>query len=91
MINIVILGRILRLLRIAYEMSQKDVAASIDVDKSFMSMVETGQRRMSLDNYESLADYYEIPLWVLFALAEREPPAAAVAIWGGIMLGISKQ
>ena len=49
------IGRRIRQLRENAEMSQKDLAYTADLDRSYIASVENGQRNISIVNIEKIA------------------------------------
>lgn len=67
---------LLRQARAAKHVSQREVAAAIDVSPSALLMWENGTGRMTLTNAWKLADYYGMTLDELFG---RTVPGKGVA------------
>ena len=57
-----LLARKLRLLRLMKDWSQEDLAGASGLDRSYVSSIERGERNVSLDNIEKLADAFGISL-----------------------------
>ena len=49
-------GKRIREIREKVEMSQKDLAYSSDLDRSYIASVESGQRNISIVNLEKIAN-----------------------------------
>jgi transcriptional regulator with XRE-family HTH domain len=62
-----IAGKNLRNLRLARGYTQAEVSKALCITEGFLSFLESGVRTGSLDTYRSLADFFEVPLWQLFA------------------------
>ena len=52
-------------------MTQRELAERVGVSKAFISLVETGQRGISLDHLERLANVFDVPVSFLLVLAEQ--------------------
>ena len=57
-----ILGRRVEILRKGVGLSQQDLASRVGVGKSAISMVESGQRGLSVDSLYVLADVFGVSL-----------------------------
>ena len=62
-------GRAIRIVRAARDLSQKDLARRAKVDASFVSMIERGSRRPSMDKLEALSRALAVPVPLLSLLA----------------------
>lgn len=60
------IGQRIKDLRIKAEMSQKDLAYSADLDRSYIASIETGQRNVSIVNIEKIAVALGVSLKELF-------------------------
>lgn len=60
------IGKKIRLIREEKKMSQKDLAYSSDLDRSYIASVENGQRNISIVNLEKIAIAFNITLSELF-------------------------
>ncbi len=60
------LGRRVRELRTAQDLSQEDFAAECGLDRTYISGIERGRRNVSLRNLEIIADTFGISLAELF-------------------------
>lgn len=65
-------GKAIRLVRAARGLSQKELAARLDVDGSLVSYLESGERRPSADTQERLARALNMPLYLLILLGSSE-------------------
>ena len=59
-------GKRIRDIREKAEMSQKDLAYSSDLDRSYIASVESGQRNISIVNLEKIANSLGVSLSELF-------------------------
>ncbi len=59
-------GKRIREIREKVEMSQKDLAYSADLDRSYIASVESGQRNISIVNLEKIANSLGVSLSELF-------------------------
>lgn len=60
------IGQRIKDLRTKAEMSQKDLAYSADLDRSYIASIETGQRNVSIVNIEKIAVALGVSLKELF-------------------------
>lgn len=63
-------GVALRAARRAARLSQEELAARANLDRTFVSMIERGTRKSTLQSAKQLADALGTPLAVLVAQAE---------------------
>lgn len=61
-------GRLFKRLRQASGLSQKDLAARVSIDPSYLSHLEAGRREPSIQLVRSLADELKVPAGLLLAL-----------------------
>lgn len=59
-------GKRIREIREKVKMSQKDLAYSSDLDRSYIASVENGQRNISIVNIEKIANTLGVSLSELF-------------------------
>jgi transcriptional regulator with XRE-family HTH domain len=59
-------GKRIREIRMKADMSQKDLAYSTDLDRSYIASVERGQRNISIINLEKIANSLGVSLSELF-------------------------
>lgn len=64
------IGQRIRNLRESANMSQKDLAFTADLDRSYIASVESGQRNISIVNIEKIADALNCSLKEFFNDAE---------------------
>jgi transcriptional regulator with XRE-family HTH domain len=60
------IGQRIKQLRDEKKLSQKDLAYSADLDRSYIASVENGQRNISIINIEKIADALNITLKEFF-------------------------
>jgi len=60
------IGQRIKKLREAVNMSQKDLAYSADLDRSYIASVENGQRNISIVNIEKIANALGVTLKEFF-------------------------
>jgi transcriptional regulator with XRE-family HTH domain len=61
------IGRQIKDLREKAEMSQKDLANTADLDRSYIASIENGQRNVSIVNIEKIATALGVSLKELFS------------------------
>lgn len=64
------IGQRIKKLREKANMSQKDLAYSANLDRSYIASVESGQRNISIVNIEKIADALNVSLKEFFNDAE---------------------
>ena len=64
------IGQRIKELREAAKMSQKDLAYTADLDRSYIASIENGQRNVSIVNIEKIATALNITLKEFFNDAE---------------------
>ncbi|MCL1937680.1 MAG: helix-turn-helix domain-containing protein [Candidatus Azobacteroides sp.] len=64
------IGQRMKFLREQASMSQKDLAYSADLDRSYIASVESGCRNISIVNIEKIANALNVPLKELFNATE---------------------
>ncbi|MFW5756311.1 MAG: helix-turn-helix domain-containing protein [Tangfeifania sp.] len=64
------IGQRIKQLRDEKKMSQKDLAYSADLDRSYIASVENGQRNISIINIEKIADALNVTLKEFFSKKE---------------------
>ena len=60
------IGKRIKQLRESAEMSQKDLAYTADLDRSYIASVENGQRNISIVNIEKIAKALDVTLKEFF-------------------------
>ena len=63
--------RALKLIRQYHRMSQVELAEKIDLSKSFISELESGSKKASIDVLERYAELFRIPVSSLLLFAEK--------------------
>lgn len=66
------IGQRIKELREKAEMSQKDLAYSADLDRSYIASIENGQRNVSIVNIEKIANALNVTLKEFFNNNEFE-------------------
>jgi transcriptional regulator with XRE-family HTH domain len=61
----------LRLLRVYHNLTQAQLATYLDVSKSYVSEIESGKKKASIDVLESYSSHFKVPLSSLFFFAEE--------------------
>lgn len=61
----------LRLIRVYHDMSQIDVAEKLGLSKSYISELEKGNKKPSIEVLEKYASYFRIPISSLMLFAEK--------------------
>lgn len=64
------LGRALKLVRTFHDLSQIELAASLDISRSYLSEVESGKKRPSMDLLGEYAKHFSMPLSSLVIISE---------------------
>jgi transcriptional regulator with XRE-family HTH domain len=67
--------RALKLIRQYHRLSQVELAAKLDLSKSFVSELENGRKKASIDVLERYAGFFSIPLSSLMLFAEKADAA----------------
>lgn len=67
--------RALRLIRVFHDMNQADVADKLGLSKSYISELEQGRKKPSIEVLEKYAALFRIPLSSLLLFAERAEKA----------------
>lgn len=71
-------GNAIRVSRAARRMSQKDLAVRLNLDASYLSLLEKGTRKPSLTTLEDVARVLDIPLDLLLLLASEKDDLRSV-------------
>ena len=69
-------GKILRQLRIARGFSQETLASQLEISRSHIGRIETGEKQPSLKMLFRLADALEVSASAIIAEVEKERPNA---------------
>ena len=64
-------GVVIRRLRIEKGISQEKLALSADIDRTYISDIEKGNRNVSLEMIERLANFFQISVCELFKKVEE--------------------
>jgi transcriptional regulator with XRE-family HTH domain len=65
------INRALKLVRQYHRMSQAGLAEKLELSKSFVSELESGNRKPSIDVLERYADQFKLPLSSLMLFSEQ--------------------
>ena len=68
-------NRALRLIRVFHDMSQSDVAENLGLSKSYISELEHGHKKPSIEVLEKYSNFFRIPLSSLLLFAEKAEKA----------------
>ena len=64
------LNEALKLIRLFYEMTQKDLADQLDISVSYLSEIESGNRRINIDLINKYSEVFDIPASSLLLFSE---------------------
>lgn len=67
------IGQIIKILRAAIGLKQKDLADKVEIQPHYLSLVEAGKREPSLAVLRKIAHELDVPLSLLFWEAEQHP------------------
>lgn len=67
------LNEALRLIRVFHDLKQGDLATKLDVSKSYLSEIENGIKKPTLDLIERYSREFHIPLSSILFFAEELP------------------
>ena len=59
-------GIIIKKLRASRGMSQEELASRIDIERTYLSAIETGKRSPGMQLIQAVADVFEVPVALLF-------------------------
>lgn len=65
------LGESLRLIRSFHEITQMDLAKDLGISRSYLSELEAGKKKPSLDLLESYSARFDIPLSSIILFSEK--------------------
>ena len=65
------LNEALRLIRVYHDMSKAELAREIGISRSYVTELELGSKKVSLEIIEKYAKYFEIPMSSIMLFAER--------------------
>jgi transcriptional regulator with XRE-family HTH domain len=71
------IGQRIKHLRDISSMSQKDLAYSADLDRSYIASVENGSRNISIVNIEKIATALNVTLKIFFDYDEFDKPTTS--------------
>jgi transcriptional regulator with XRE-family HTH domain len=76
-----VLNKALRLVRVFHDLSVTELAERLNLSKSYISELERGQKKVSLDVLQRYSEHFKIPMSSLMLFAERtsnpDPPEKA--------------
>lgn len=61
----------LRLVRVYHDMSKSELARALGYSRSFITELEGGRKKVTLDTLQRYSDYFDIPMSSLMLFAER--------------------
>lgn len=65
------LNEALRLVRVYHDMSKAELARELGFSRSFMTELEAGHKKVTIETLERYSNYFEIPVSSLMLFAER--------------------
>jgi transcriptional regulator with XRE-family HTH domain len=65
----------LRLIRVYHDMSKAELARELGFSRSFITELEGGKKKVTLDTLERYSDYFDIPVSSIMLFAERTSEA----------------
>ena len=65
------LGEALRLIRVFYDMSQKDLAEKLEISKSYISEIESGKKTPTIDLLNRYSKNFDIPTSSIMFFSEK--------------------
>ncbi len=65
------LNEALRLVRVYHDMSKAELARELGFSRSFITEIEAGNKKVTLDTLERYSEYFDIPVSSLMLFAER--------------------
>jgi transcriptional regulator with XRE-family HTH domain len=71
------IGQIIKILRAALGLRQKDLAERVGIQPHYLSLVEAGKRQPSLAVLRKIASKLDVPVSLLFWEAEQRPELIA--------------
>ncbi|MEO3431972.1 helix-turn-helix transcriptional regulator [Inquilinus sp. CAU 1745] len=69
------LNEALRLVRVYHDMSKAELARELGFSRSFITELESGNKKVTLQTLERYSDYFSIPVSSLMLFAERTSDA----------------
>jgi transcriptional regulator with XRE-family HTH domain len=73
-------GKAIRLARNARRLTQKELAAKLEVDSSFVSLLESGGRNPSVETLEKLSEVLGIPLYLMMLLGSDQEDLRGISV-----------
>ena len=80
-------GRVLRIIRAVRGLSQKDMAKACDLDPSYLSRIESGDRKPSIELIEVVAKQFSIPTYLITLLASDQDDLKGISPFEAERLG----
>ena len=65
------MNKALRLVRVYHDLNQADAAARVGLSKSYVSEIESGNKKVTLEVLEKYANAFDIPVSSLMLFAEK--------------------
>ncbi|OGM29487.1 hypothetical protein A2630_00635 [Candidatus Woesebacteria bacterium RIFCSPHIGHO2_01_FULL_44_10] len=65
-------GKAIKTIRAAKGVTQKDLAKALNVDNSYLSRIEKGDRTPSIDVLEKIAKKLDVPFYLLVLLSSEK-------------------
>jgi len=69
------LNEALRLVRVYHDMSKAEIARELGFSRSFITDLESGNKKVTFETLERYANYFDIPASSLMLFAERTSDA----------------
>lgn len=69
------LNEALRLVRVYHDLSKAELARELGFSRSFITELEAGHKKVTLETLERYSSYFEIPVSSLMLFAERTEEA----------------
>jgi len=66
-----VLHKALRLIRVFHDLSQKELSSKLGISKSYLSQIESGNKKPTLTLLESYADIFDIPVSSIMFFSEN--------------------
>jgi len=66
-----VLHKALRLIRVFHDLSQKELSNKLGISKSYLSQIESGNKKPTLTLLESYADIFDIPVSSIMFFSEN--------------------
>lgn len=65
------LNEALRLVRVYHDMTKADLAREVGFARSFVTELESGKKKVTLETLQKYSDFFDIPVSSLMLFAER--------------------